>query len=179
MPLKVDKVISSVVETTEFIQKKKERPNDISALYPDSTADAGCKMCAVIDTPNGVKNVSRISSQLNLLETTEDGYAVPLGVVKCASQPVITKVCGTFESVPTIIGDVSSPYVKGALVEDASSPGSTYSLDGTFVTLVDIGGGEYMPFAYFYTANPGENFLAKVTLDVELTSDTGIEFSNI
>lgn len=179
MPLKIDKLVSNTVEAVQIVQVRKPKPNDISQLYPNSDAMSSCVYCGKDEMSLVGSDIYSIKSQLSMRETTEDFYAVPLGVVNCASMPKVTKVCGTFENVQTMVGVESAAYAYNALVQDASNTGSTYTIDSASVTLVQVSPTEYIPFANFYTPNGGDNFTAEVTLEVQLSSDDEITFSTI
>jgi len=152
---------------------------DNTFFYSNSTVLSSFKKTGKLITPDENLNVFTLKSKMQILEN-DSIYFVLLGTLFSDTEIKINNFKGSFNNVPDFFGGIiSTPYSYGGLVEDAESPGNVYTIDFTGVSIIQIGPNEYFIIALFYTANPGDNFIADVNLDVELTSESEITFSNV
>jgi hypothetical protein len=114
-----------------------------------------------------------------MFETDTDSYFVILGSIFSQTEPQIVKTSGSFNQVNLgIFSGQSNSYSRGSFVNDANSPGDIWIIDLATTSLLQVDTNEYWVLALMYTEGLGENFLANVTLDIQISSSSEIRFSN-
>jgi hypothetical protein len=178
MPLVVDTFKTGSIDTNQLITNIVMKEVDNTDSYPNSIVLSSFNKTGKIVTPSNNLNIYTIKSKMEMLEV-EDFYFVFLGTLFSDSQIKISNLKGSFNNIPDFIADLSMPYSFRALVEDAESPGDVYTISFAGVDIIQVNTNEYLLGAQFFTQSTGENFLAYVDLDIELTSESEISYSNL
>jgi len=176
MPYKIDSITANTITMVGKAKIVDPFP------YTNSLVATDFKQSLTGTVPGfGTYNGYSLQCTLNMLETTEDFYVVYLGTVTSDSNLLINNVQGSFSNVPFALFDsVTTQFGTGAIVEDASNPGSNYLIDQAFVGAVQISPNEYVVLAVFYTPNPGDTFRSLVTLEITLGAVNGsVTYSRI
>jgi len=179
MPLQIDRLIATSVETNTSIQNSTATLVDNTDVYPNSIVFSVFSKTANINSPFGKQNVYSLLSNVNMFETDTDSYFVILGSIFSQTEPQIVKTSGSFNQVNLgIFSRQSNSYSRGSFVNDANSPGDIWIIDLATTSLLQVDTNEYWVLALMYTEGLGENFLANVTLDIQISSSSEIRFSN-
>jgi hypothetical protein len=181
MPLQIDRLSVTTVDVQQevvapnFVRRVVMKEVDNKATYSSSTVSSTFDQIGNMRTPISELNMYNLKTMMSVNEVNQDNYFLVAGTVQCDTTPTIGKVSGSFNNVTAAPLPISNTYSYGSVVDNTS--GNTSSIEGAEVFLYQTGDRDYAVVAAMFTPE-NENFVADVTLDVEIVAESPVTFSN-